>query len=68
MTRLPFKGTMQSSETYNNVFPTMFVAATGSGEATRMGRFAVSYKIEWNLLDLSTTETAYLVTPHGDSL
>jgi hypothetical protein len=68
MTRVPFKGTMQSSETYNNKFPTMFVTATGSGDATQTGRFAVSYKIEWNLLDQSTTETAYLIMPNGDSL
>jgi hypothetical protein len=68
MTRLPFKGTMQSSETYDNMFPTLFVTATGSGEATQMGRFAVSYKIEWNLLDGSTTETASFVTPNGDRL
>jgi hypothetical protein len=68
MTRVPFKGTMQSTETYNNMFPTMFVTATGLGDATQTGRFAVSYKIEWNLLDQSTTETAYLIMPNGDSL
>jgi hypothetical protein len=68
ITRLPFKGTMQSTETYSNVYPTMIVTATGSGEATQIGRFAVTYQIEWNLLDLSTTETAHFVTPNGDSL
>ena len=68
ITHLPFKGTMQSTEAYSNVYPTMIVTATGSGEAPQIGRFALSYRLEWNFLDLSTTETAYFVTPNGDSL
>lgn len=67
LTHIPFQGTMQSMENYSNVSPTMFVTATGSGDATQIGRFAVSYKSEWNLVDLSATETAYFVTPEGNS-
>ena len=46
----------------------MVVTATGSGDVTSFGRFAMSYKLEWNLLNLATTGTAYFVTPNGDSL
>ena len=67
LTRIPFKGTMQSIENYSNVSPTMFVTATGTGDATQIGRFAVSYKSEWNLVDLSATETVYFITPDGNS-
>ena len=67
LTPIPFQGTMQSMENYSNISPTMFVTATGSGDATQIGRFAVSYKSEWNLVDLSATETAYFVTPEGNS-
>lgn len=67
MRRLLLNGTMQSTETYSNAFPTMFVTATGTGDAPQIGRFAVSYRIEMDLLDLSTTETAYFVTPNGDN-
>ena len=31
-TGIPFKGTLQSNESYRTSFPTMFVTATGSGE------------------------------------
>lgn len=37
LTPLSFKGTMQSTETYSNVFPNLSVAATGSGDATQIG-------------------------------
>lgn len=67
LTHIPFQGTMQSMENYSNVSPTLFVTATGSGDATQIGRFAVGYKSEWNLVDLSATETAYFVTPEGNS-
>src|SRR5262245_59822819 len=60
--RLPVKGTMESAETYSNIYPTMLVTATGSGEASQLGRFALSYKVEWNRMDQSTTGTAYFVT------
>jgi hypothetical protein len=47
-TRLPFKGTLQSNETYSTVFPTMYVTANGSGEASQLGPFTVSYHVEQN--------------------
>ena len=67
-TRLPFKGTMQSNETYSTAFYTMFVTANGSGEANELGRFTASYEMEANLRDMSVSETVYFAGRNGDSL
>ena len=68
LTRLPFKGTIQSTETYVTVSPTMSVTATGSGDATQLGAFRINYELEVNLLDLSGRGSAYFVGSNGDSL
>jgi hypothetical protein len=67
-TRLAFKGTMQSNETYSTAFYTLFVTATGSGEATRLGRFTASYQMESNLMDMSVSETISFTGTNGDTL
>jgi hypothetical protein len=67
-TRLPFKGTMQSNETYSKAFYTQFVAANGSGEATELGKFTATYQMEVNLLDMSVSESVSLAGTNGDSL
>jgi hypothetical protein len=66
--RLPFKGTMQSNETYSTAFHALFVTATGSGEATQFGRFVASYQMESNLMDMSVSETISFTGTNGDSL
>jgi hypothetical protein len=68
LTRLPFKGTVQSMETYAINFPTMSVIASGSGNATQLGQFTVSYQGQVNLLDLSGTESAQFIGFNGDSI
>ena len=69
-TQLPFqvKGTLQSNETYVIDFPTMSVTASGSGEATQLGRFTVRYDTEVNLLDVSGTSSIHFVAANGESL
>lgn len=67
-TRLLFKGTMQSNETYSTVSPMLYVTANGSGESTSLGTFTVSYHTEVNLLDFSEAETAHFAGSNGDSL
>jgi hypothetical protein len=67
-TRLPFKGTMQSNETYSKAFYTQFVTANGSGEATELGKFTVTYQMEANLQDMSISESISLAGANGDSL
>ena len=68
MTRFPFKGTVQSTETYVTVFPIMSVTATGSGNATQLGQFTIRYQVEISLLDLSGVESAEFMGSNGDSL
>jgi hypothetical protein len=68
MTRLPFKGTLQSTETSVTVFPMSSVTATGSGNASQLGLFTIRYEVEMSLLDLSVIESAEFVGTNGDSL
>ena len=58
VTRYPFQGTIQSTETSVTVFPTMSVTASGSGNATQLGAFTIYYQAEISLLDLSSVESA----------
>jgi hypothetical protein len=67
-TRLLFKGTMHSNETYSKAFYTQFVTANGSGEANELGQFTASYQMEANMLDMSVTESIYFAGANGDSL
>lgn len=68
MNRLPFNGTVESTETSVTVFPTMSATATGSGNAIQLGAFTIHYQVEISLLDLSSTETAQFNGTNGDSL
>lgn len=68
VTRLPIKGTAQSSESYVTVFPTMSVTARGNGEASQLGKFNINYHTEINLLDLSLVESVRFEGTNGDSL
>ena len=67
-TRLPFKGTMQSNETYSTAFYTQFVTGNGSGEATELGKLTVTYQMEANLQDMSVSESVYFAGKNGNSL
>ena len=67
-TCIPFKGTLQSNESYRTIFPTMFVTAKGSGEATLLGQITVHYMSEVNLSDLSQSGSVSLAGIYGDSL
>ena len=68
MNRLPFNGTVDSTETSVTVHPSMSTTATGSGNATQLGSFTIHYQGEINLLDLSNTEKAQFSGSNGDSL
>jgi hypothetical protein len=68
LTRLPFKGTIQSTETYVTVSPLMSVNASGSGDATQFGHFTVNYELEVNLQDLSGAGSIYFAGTNGDSI
>jgi hypothetical protein len=65
---LPFKGTLQSVETYVVNPPTMSVTANGSGNATHLGQYAIHYDVEVNLETLAGEGSAQLVAANGDVL
>lgn len=65
---LPFKGTVQSVETYAVTPPIMSVTANGSGNATHLGQYTISYEVEVNLETLLGVGSAEIVAANGDIL
>jgi hypothetical protein len=63
------KGSIQSLETYAVNFPIMSVTASGSGHASQLGTFTVSYSVQVNLLtNEGTGGVAEFVAANGDRL
>ncbi|HEU0293325.1 MAG TPA: hypothetical protein VFR47_11355 [Anaerolineales bacterium] len=66
---LPLKGSIEAVETYQVNGPTMLVTATGTGEATHLGRYTVSYEVEVDLpTGTGTGLSAQYVAANGDTL
>lgn len=61
-------GSLQAVETNQVAFPLLHVGGTGSGHATHLGRFTITYQATVYLPTSSATETAHLVAANGDSL
>ena len=66
--QLVLKGSVQDTETQQVVFPTGFVNGTGSGNATQLGLFTMSYQAQLNIPTLSATTSATMVAADGSSL
>ena len=66
--QLLFKGSMQAVETHVVTFPTFTLDATGSGNATQLGLYTMSFQGEVFIPTLSGTTTAILVAADGSSL
>ena len=66
---LPIKGTLQAVETldFSNP-PIMTSTATGSGNATQLGRYTLSWEVEVNLETITGSGTGHFVAANGDSL
>ena len=67
----PFKGTMQALETNVFDFPNQrfFVTGNGSGTATHLGKYTLSYGIEVSLVTREGTNgTAHFIAANGDSI
>ena len=70
----PFHGSIQAVETSfplfppEVIFPTLFVDAIGSGHATHLGRFTVTYKFEVNLDTFFGIGSAHFIAANGDSI
>ena len=65
---LLLKGSIQATETYAINFPIMSVTANGSGNATQLGQFTVSYEVDVNLLTIAGMGSAQFVAANGDRL
>ena len=66
---MPLKGSFKAVETSQPNLPIVHVTATGSGEATQLGRFTVSYQVDVNVqTGAGTGLSAEFVAANGDSL
>ena len=66
---LPLKGSIEALETYRVSGPTMSVTATGSGEATHLGRYTVTSEVQVDLpTGTGTGLSAQYVAANGDRL
>jgi len=64
--QLLLKGSLQATETHLVTPPTMFIDATGSGNATQLGVYTISFQAEVYLPTLfAAFETATLVAADG---
>ena len=66
--QVPFKGSILAVETSVAQFPTLFVDAIGSGHATHLGRFTVTYELVGNLLTGEGSGSAHFIAANGNSL
>lgn len=66
--QLLLKGSLQTSETQQAVFPTLFVSTSGSGNATQLGLFTISSQAQVNIPTLASSTSATLVAADGSSL
>jgi len=66
--QLLFKGTLQAVETHVVTFPTFSMDLTGSGNATQLGLFTMSFQGEVFIPTSSGTGTGTLVAADGSSL
>ena len=66
--QLLFKGSLQAVETHLVTFPTFSLDATGSGNATQLGVFTMSFQGQVYIPTLAGTTSATLVAADGSSL
>jgi hypothetical protein len=66
--QLLFKGTLQAVETHVVTFPTFSLDLTGSGNATQLGLFTMSFQGEVFIPTSSGTGTGTFVAADGSSL
>jgi len=65
---LLLKGSLQAVETHVVTFPTFSLDATGSGNATQLGMYTISFQGQVFIPTLAGSTTATLVAANGDSL
>ena len=66
---LSLEGTMQAVETLDFTNPPIMTGtASGSGNATHLGQYTLSFEVEVNLETIAGTGTAHFMAANGDSL
>ena len=65
---VPFRGSIQGVEIADVQFPVLFVDGSGSGRATHLGRFTMTYELEVDLLTHETSGSSVFTAANGDSL
>jgi hypothetical protein len=58
---VPFKGSVQAQESYEIDFPTMLVDTSGSGNATHLGHFTITWEFTVNLLTGAGVGSAHFI-------
>jgi hypothetical protein len=65
---VPFKGSVQAVESIDVQPPKLFVDALGTGKATHLGRFTVTYQVEVDLPTGAGIGSAHFIAANGDSV
>ena len=65
---VPFHGSIQGAEVNSVQGTTLLVDGTGTGIATHLGRFSVTWEVTVDLLDSSATGSLHFIAANGDSL
>lgn len=65
---VPFKGSVQAEESYDIQGTTLFVDTTGTGVATHLGLFSVTWEFTVNLLNGAGIGSAHFIAANGDSI
>src|SRR4030095_3498287 len=65
---VPFRGSFQGVDIADLQVPSLFVDGSGSGRATHLGRFTVTYEVEVDLLTHETFGSSLFTAANGDSL
>jgi len=63
---VPFRGTLQAVETHVVQFPTLFVAGSGKGNATQLGKFTMTFVAEVNLSTRVGIGSSEFIVANGD--
>jgi hypothetical protein len=65
---VPFRGTFEAVETPQLHFPTVSVEGSGTGNATQLGKFTVTYQAEVNLLTFVGIGSSEFTAANGDQV
>ena len=67
-TAVPFRGVIRGVEIPTFQFPLLFVHTTGTGNASHLGRFGMTYDLTVDLLTHDTSGSAVFTAANGDQL